>query len=88
MVTHSFITGFFYHRFLFIFSCYLDKIIIIIIQRHNELRDFEAEMLRMVFSDAEIEPVLQEITGESLNGGFNRVVDAWLDIHADSFWER
>ena len=36
----------------------------LIIQRHNEIRDLEAEMLRMVCIDVEIEPVLQEITGE------------------------
>ena len=29
-----------------------------IIQRHNELRDLEAEMLRMVCNDVEVEPVL------------------------------
>jgi len=31
-------------------------------QRHNELRDLEAEMLRMVCNGVEIEPVLQDIT--------------------------
>ena len=36
-----------------------------IIQRHNELRDLEAEMLRMVCNDVEVEPVLQEVTGET-----------------------
>ena len=36
----------------------------LIIQRHNEIRDLEAKMLRMVCTDVEIEPVLQEITGE------------------------
>ena len=30
-----------------------------IIQRHNELRDLIAEMLRMVCNDVEVEPVLQ-----------------------------
>ena len=29
-----------------------------IIQRHNELRDLEAEMLRIVCNDFEVEPVL------------------------------
>ena len=38
-----------------------------IIQRHSELRDLEAEMLSMVCNDVEIEPVVQEITGETLN---------------------
>ena len=42
----------------------------------------------MVCNDVEIEPVLQEITGESLNRGANRAPDARLDISARSFWER
>ena len=38
-------------------------------QRHKELRDLEAELLSMVCRDVEVEPVLQEITGEELNWG-------------------
>ena len=50
-----------------------------IIQRHNELRDLEAEMLRMVCNDVEVEPVLQEVTGETLNHGANKAPDArWI----------
>jgi len=45
-----------------------------IIQRHNELRDLEADMLSMVCNDVEIEPVLQDLTGESLPSGTNREV--------------
>ena len=59
-----------------------------IIQRHNELRDLEAEMLRMVCNDVEVEPVLEEVTGETLNHGANKAPDARLDIHARGFWER
>ena len=59
-----------------------------IIQRHNELRDLEAELLKMVCNDVQIEPVLQEINGGVLKPSANRAVDAWLDIHARSFWER
>ena len=59
-----------------------------IIQRHNELRDLEAEMLRMVCNDVEVEPVLQEVTKETLNHGANKVLNARLDIHARGFWER
>ena len=59
-----------------------------IIQRHNELRDLEAEMLSMVCNDVEIEPVLQEINGKTLNRGANRAPDARLDISARGFWER
>ena len=37
-----------------------------IIQRHNELHDLKAEMLRMVCNDVEVEPVFQEVTGETM----------------------
>ena len=57
-----------------------------IIQRHNELRDLEAQMLNLVCHDVEIEPVLPEITGESLAMGANTAPDARFDIHARSFW--
>ena len=56
-----------------------------IIQRHNELRDLEAEMLRMVCNDVEVEPVLQEVTGETLNHGANKAPEARLHIHARGF---
>ena len=59
-----------------------------VIQRHNELRDLEAEMLRMVCNGVDIEPVLQDITGEELNRGANTAPDARLDIVARRFWER
>ena len=59
-----------------------------VIHRHNELRDLEAEMLRMVCNGVEIEPVLQDITGEELNRGANTAPDARLDIVARGFWER
>ena len=59
-----------------------------ITQCHNELRDLEAEFLSMVCSDAEIEPVLQDISGEHLNRGSNKAQDAKLDIRARGFWER
>ena len=58
----------------------------LIIQRHNEIRDLEAEMLRMVCTDVETEPVLQEITGEERNRGANKAPDAQLDVHARGFW--
>ncbi|CAH3180463.1 unnamed protein product, partial [Porites lobata] len=49
------------------------------------LRDLEAEFLSMVCSDVEIEPVLQDISGEHLNRGSNKAQDARLDIHARGF---
>ena len=39
-------------------------------------------------NDVEIEPVLQEITGETLNRGANRAPGPRLDISARGFWER
>ena len=42
-----------------------------IIQRHNELRDLEAQMLKMVCNDVQIEPVPQEINGEVLKPSTN-----------------
>ena len=59
-----------------------------IIQRHNELRNLEAEMLRMVCNDVEVDPVLQEVTWETLNHAANKAPDVRLDIHARGFWER
>lgn len=59
-----------------------------VIQRHNELRDLEAEMLDMVCYDVEVEPVLQVLTGETLERGANIAPDARLDIHARGVWER
>ena len=50
-----------------------------IIQRHNELRDLEAEMLRMVCSDVEVEPVLQEVTGETINMALTKpLMPVWI----------
>ena len=59
-----------------------------IIQRHIELRDLEAELLKMVCYDVEVEPGLQPVTGEELNRGANQSHDARLDVHARGFWER
>ena len=45
-------------------------------------------MLRMVCKDVGVEPVLQEVTGDTLNHGANKAPDTRLDIHAQVFWER
>lgn len=45
-------------------------------------------MLNLVCHDVQIEPVLQELTGETLQRGANTAPDARLDIHARGFWER
>ena len=59
-----------------------------ITQRHQELRDLEAEFLSMVCSNVEIKQVLQNIFGEHLNRGSNKAQDARLDTHSRGFWER
>ena len=59
-----------------------------ITQRHNELRDLEAEFPSMVYSDVAIEPVLQDTSGKHLNRRSNKAQEARLDIHARGFWER
>ena len=59
-----------------------------VFQRHNELRDLEAELLNLVCKDVETEPVLQDITGEVLGRGANTSQEARVDIHASGFWER
>ena len=59
-----------------------------ITQRHNEIRDLEAEILQAVCTVVEMEPVLQEVTGEVLPRGANKVPDARLDIRARGFRAR
>lgn len=51
-----------------------------IIQRHNEPRDLsvEAEMLRMVCNDVEVEPVLQEVIRKTLNHGAKLLMPVWI----------
>ena len=60
---------------------------IFVIQRHNELRDLEAELLRTVCSDVEVEAVLQGINGKQLNKEAYIAQNTRLDIHARGFWE-
>ena len=58
-----------------------------VIQRHNELRELEADLLSMVCSDVEVEPILQDITEKQLSRGSNRAHDARLGIRARGFWD-
>ena len=58
-----------------------------VIQRPNKLRDLEAELLNMICKDVVTEPVLQDVDGEQLTRGLNKVLDAKLDIHVHGFWE-
>ena len=45
-----------------------------IIQRHNELRDLEADLLSMVCND--VEPQLEDVKGEQLSSWANFVKEA------------
>ena len=56
-----------------------------IIQRHNKIRHLETEILRAVCTDVEMEPVLQDVTGEVLPRGANKAPDVRLDIRAQGF---
>ena len=60
----------------------------LVIQRHNEIRVLQAELLDMVCYDVQVEPALQPITGEELARGANQAPDARLDVHSRGFWER
>ena len=59
-----------------------------IIQRQNEIRDLEAEIMQAVCTDVEMEPVPQEVTGLVLPRGANKAPDARLEIRARRFWVR
>ena len=52
--------------------------------RHNNVRDFEANLLKTMHNDVEIEPALQEITNEKIPG--NRNDEARPDIRAWGVW--
>lgn len=55
-----------------------------IIQRCNELRGQEAELLGEVRKNVELESVLQDGTKEALNSGAYRAPDARFDVHQRS----
>ena len=56
--------------------------------RHNEIRDFTAEMLSECCKDVAIEPILQEVTGEVLPPSAIKSDDARVDVAARGFWVR
>ena len=60
----------------------------LVILRHNEIRDLQADLLDMVCYDVQVEPALQPITDEELARGTNQAPNARLDIHCRGFWER
>ena len=58
-----------------------------ITMRPNELRSLEAELLNTICKDVQIQPVLQDITGEILLPGAHKLADARLDTHARGLLE-
>ena len=56
----------------------------LIIIRHNNIRDFEANLLHQVCNDVETEPPLQPLEGESIAGLTGD--EARPDIQARGFW--
>ena len=60
-----------------------------IVQRHDELRDFTADLLEEVCHDVAVEPTLEKLTGETLKyKSSNTADDARLDVSARGFWLR
>ena len=58
-------------------------------QRHNELRDMTADLLSEVCHDVQVEPVLNELTGETFSyRSANISPEARLDVSARSVWAR
>ena len=57
----------------------------LIIQRHNEIRDLEVELLDMVCHDVAVEPTLQPLNGEELNRVANTALDARLHVRCRGF---
>ena len=56
--------------------------------RHNDIRDFEANLLHQVCNDVEIEPYLQPISYETLPASAVESDEARLDVRARGFWRR
>ena len=51
---------------------------------HNNVRDFEANLLKTIQNDVEIEPTLQKIDNERINGRTGD--EARRDIRAQGVW--
>ena len=55
--------------------------------RHDNIRDLEAELMKSVCQDVEIEPVLQQVVNKNgYRGSANLADDARLDVRARGFW--
>ena len=54
--------------------------------RHNEVRDITAKLLTEICKDVKVEPLLLELSGETLSRTSNHSKEARLDISALGFW--
>ena len=57
-----------------------------VIIRHNNIRDFEADLLAEVHRDVEIEPTLQPVEGEQIDGLVGE--NARPDVRARGVWRQ
>ena len=57
-----------------------------VINRHDKIRNFEANLLNQVCTDVQIEPLLQPTNGHSFSRSANTQRDARLDVRAKGFW--
>ena len=57
-----------------------------VIIRHNEIRDFEGQLLKKVCTDVEIEPKLQQVSNEVVNSLSGD--GCHPDVRARGFWRR
>ena len=57
---------------------------VFVIMRHNNIRDFEANLLRIVQNDVEVEPQLQQVDNKQFNG--LKEDNASPDIRAKGVW--
>ena len=55
-------------------------------RRHDRVRDILANLMSDVANEVHTEPMLQPLTGESLQQGANREMQARLDVAARGFW--
>ena len=57
-------------------------------QRHNDPRYLAAELLSTVYSDGEVDPELQDISGEQLKRGADETNGVTLNLHPRGFCEQ
>ena len=59
-----------------------------VIARHDNVKNFEAKLLKQVCNDVQLEPPLQPTTGYSFRASANTRDDARLDVRAKGFWRQ